>query len=188
MLSSLLLPLAAPQAEASTALNGLRSTPLDTVQPRTPGSYSPMELCKRTWTKAVEAMPDSPDGDTRPELRGDVFRTTTPPSLLFVHVGKTCGATVGFALRDNQRLLNTRHPLQPAYDEVHTHPVRWGVLAAADHVLVSLRDPWAWARSRLAHHRAQGAAIVELTEMGADPDATWIARAHASYCMDGGRS
>jgi hypothetical protein len=133
--------LGAPQAEASTALNGQRSTPLDTVQPPTPGSYSPMELCKRTWSKAVEAMPESAEGDVRPELRGDAFRTTTPPSLLFVHVGKTCGATVGFALRDNQRLLNTRHPLQPAYDEVHTHPVRWGVLAAADHVLVSLRDP-----------------------------------------------
>ena len=33
----------------------------------------------------------------------------------------------------------------------------------------------------------QGAAILELTEMAADPDATWIARAHASYRMDGGR-
>ena len=34
----------------------------------------------------------------------------------------------------------------------------------------------------------QGAAILELTEMAADPDATWIARAHASYRMDDGRS
>ena len=137
----LLLPLATPQpqAEVSTALSEQRSTPLDTAPAL--GSISPMELCKRTWTKAVEAMPESPEGDSRPELRGDAFRTKTPPSLLFVHVGKTCGATVGFALRDNQRLLNTRHPLQPAYDEVHTHPVRWGVLAAADYVLVSLRDP-----------------------------------------------
>ena len=88
----LLLPLGAPQpqAEVSTALSEQRSTPLDTAPAL--GSISPMELCKRTWTKAVEAMPESPEGDSRPELRGDAFRTKTPPSLLFVHVGKTCGA------------------------------------------------------------------------------------------------
>ena len=139
MLSLLPLACGAPQAEASAALNAeVRSGG---------GSFSPMELCKRTWSLAVSAMPERPEGDIRPELRGDAFKTKTPPSLLFVHVGKTCGATVGFALRDNQRLISSKlpgarsNPLQPVYDEVHTHPVRWGVLAAADRVLVSLRDP-----------------------------------------------
>ena len=32
----------------------------------------------------------------------------------------------------------------------------------------------------------QGAIIVELTEMTADPDATWVARARTSYRTDGG--
>ena len=122
-----------PQAETPAAL---------TAEVRSGGEPpSPLDVCKNTWSTAVSAMSDSPEGDFRPELRGDAFRAKVPPALLFVHVGKTCGATVGFALRDNQRLMSTKHPLQPAYDEVHTHPVRWGVLAAADYVLVSLRDP-----------------------------------------------
>ena len=33
----------------------------------------------------------------------------------------------------------------------------------------------------------QGAVIMELTEMAADPDATWVARARASYRTDDGR-
>jgi hypothetical protein len=129
-----LLPRGAPQVDTATRQLGAAT--------RVPGEvFSPLEICRRTWSQAVKEMPEASEGDQRPELRGDAFRSKNPPSLLFVHVGKTCGATVGFALRDNQRLLSTKHANQPAYDEVHTHPVRWGVLDAADRVLVSLRDP-----------------------------------------------
>ena len=40
---------------------------------------------------------------------------------------------------------------------------------------------------RLVWFATRGAAIAELTEMAADPDATWIARAYASYRTDDGR-
>ena len=40
---------------------------------------------------------------------------------------------------------------------------------------------------RLVWFATRGAALAELTEMAADPDATWIARAYAAYRMEDGR-
>ena len=40
---------------------------------------------------------------------------------------------------------------------------------------------------RLVWFATRGAALAELTEMAADPDATWIARVYAAYRMEDGR-
>ena len=40
---------------------------------------------------------------------------------------------------------------------------------------------------RLVWFATRGAALAELTEMAADPDATWVARAYAAYRVEDGR-
>merc|ERR1719424_2358139 len=96
--------------------------------------------CEMQWTRAVAALPALPD-DPMPdkEMRGDSFMAGLPPRVLFVHIGKSCGATVQRALLTNAELMKLagREP----FDRVHVHPVRRGVLEAATEVVVVLRDP-----------------------------------------------
>ena len=136
MLALQCLGAAAPHAGSSSALDAATSP-----EPSPSPSPSPLELCEQIWSKGVESLVPLAD-DPRPDIRGNQYLGKAPwPSLLFVHVGKTCGTTVGFTLRDNAGQIKLLNPPRPPYAEVHVHSVRPDVVEHAEHVLISLRDP-----------------------------------------------
>ena len=94
--------------------------------------------CEMQWTRAIAGLPEGPQ-DPDEAYRGDAFLEGLPPRLLFVHIGKSCGATVERSLETNAKLIQLagREP----FGRVHVHPVRRRVLAAVKEVVIVIRDP-----------------------------------------------
>ena len=60
-----------------------------------PWSGEAKEACEMQWTKAVAGIPSMLDEPILERtMRGDDFLSGLPPRVLFVHIGKSCGATV----------------------------------------------------------------------------------------------
>jgi hypothetical protein len=96
--------------------------------------------CEMQWTNAVAGIPAVVEETViERTMRGDSFLKGPPPRLLFVHIGKSCGATVERALENNAELVKLagREP----FGRVHVHPVRRAVLEPATEVVIVLRDP-----------------------------------------------
>ena len=157
----LMLPLtmaAAVQARVATAIDSvLVATAIDAVPSPSPSPAATPEhaatsklrdfvpwsgeaklACEMQWTKAVAGIPAMVD-DYESHMRGDSFLKGPSPRLLFVHIGKSCGATVERALENNAELVKLAG--REAFGRVHVHPVRRGVLEAALEVVIVLRDP-----------------------------------------------
>ena len=98
---------------------------------------SPKALCESRWHYAKAGLSGG-----RSELRGDSCLQTPSPTLLFVHVGKTCGGSIDAALHANAELIKKTYPGRPAHATVHAHAVRRDVLkGCGEHVVISWRDP-----------------------------------------------
>ena len=98
---------------------------------------SPSALCESRWHYAKAGLPGS-----KAHLRGDACLQSPSPSLLFVHIGKTCGGTVDAALHANAGLIEKRYPGRPAHATVHAHAVSLKVLqGCGNNVVISIRDP-----------------------------------------------
>ena len=100
---------------------------------------SPAALCESRWHYAQKGLSR---GKAKSELRGDRCLGTRPPSVLFVHVGKTCGGSIDAALHANAELIQKQYPGRPAHATVHAHAVSRNVLkGCGEHVVISMRDP-----------------------------------------------
>ena len=98
---------------------------------------SPEALCKSRWRYAKAGLFGG-----RSELRGDACLKKPSPTLLFVHVGKTCGGSINAALRANSKLIQRTYPGRPAHVQVHAHAVGLDVLkGCGERVVISMRDP-----------------------------------------------
>jgi hypothetical protein len=94
--------------------------------------------CEMQWRKAVKLFPDT-SVDDEPDMRGDEFLQGVPPRVLFVHVGKSCGASTQKALERNSDLLKLAG--RKAFARVHVHPVRPEVMDAVEDVVIAVRNP-----------------------------------------------
>jgi len=98
---------------------------------------SPQALCKSRWRYAKAGLFGG-----RAELRGDACLKKPSPTLLFVHVGKTCGGSINAALRANSELIQRTYPGRRAHVQVHAHAVGLDVLkGCGERVVISMRDP-----------------------------------------------
>lgn len=128
---------------------GLLNLFLQTWQPFSQGQLEvttddDMATCARMWKGATENFPGLQADFFPTNLRGDPFlQQHETPTVLFVHVGKSCGGTLTTALHDtrNEGVIRRSRPCCPPSAEVHVHPVREEVLDHADNVLIALRDP-----------------------------------------------
>ena len=95
------------------------------------------DVCTSRWEHATHGLvqPSPPES-------GAECLEGREPTVLFVHVGKTCGGSVNAALETNAAAIEARYPGHPAYAMVHAHAVRRKVLnGCGKHVIVTLRDP-----------------------------------------------
>jgi len=99
-----------------------------------------MRACEQQWHNAVRLFPNASE-DKFPNLRGDDALTGAATAVLFVHVGKSCGTTVGASLARNKASIKAAYNGYTPLVQVHVHPVRPDVIAAAENVLVAVRDP-----------------------------------------------
>jgi len=98
---------------------------------------SPEALCKSRWRYAKAGLFGG-----RSDLRGDRCLKAPSPTLLFVHVGKTCGGSINAALQANAKLIEKTYPGQPAHVQIHAHAVGLDVLkGCGERVVISMRDP-----------------------------------------------
>ena len=98
---------------------------------------SPKALCESRWHYAKAGLSAG-----RSKLRGDSCLQTPSPTLLFVHVGKTCGGSIDAALHANAELIQKTYPGRPAHATVHAHAVGRDVLnGCGERVVISMRDP-----------------------------------------------
>ena len=137
---------------AATALDPAPSpSPSSAAADASPSGFVPWSgeakaACEMQWTKAVAGIPSMLDEPILERtMRGDDFLSGLPPRVLFVHIGKSCGATVERALEHNSELLKLKgvggFKVPEPFGRVHVHPVRRGVLDAAQEVAIVLRDP-----------------------------------------------
>ena len=100
---------------------------------------SPAALCESRWHYAKAGLNG---GKSRNAPRGDSCLDTPSPTLLFVHVGKTCGGSIDAALHANAQLIQKTYPGRPAHATVHAHAVGLDVLnGCGEHLVISMRDP-----------------------------------------------
>jgi hypothetical protein len=87
------------------------------------------DICKRFWSYAIDKFPY----DINDTIKTDYLFTGNAinKNVLLVHIGKTCGRTVAFNLRD----------LKVEYAQLHVYPLRQSIIDAYEYIFITLRDP-----------------------------------------------
>ena len=110
------------------------------------GKNLALETCTAIWSHAIDEYQEN-----QTVLDGrSCLDPTIPPPMMFVHVAKSCGSSVGSTLTNNRKLFMDRFGMDepaswsatPFLSTVHGTPVRKDVIDGCGHyVVVSVRDP-----------------------------------------------